>query len=127
MSARGQASIELLGALPLVLAAEAGAVAILQDRDPRAAAEAALPPSVRGRARVSVAGTHVRVRVRPRLPIPGIADRLAATADAEAGPAAAIRPHPVATPSAAPAVAGPRRGAGGRAGGVPQGNRGARP
>jgi hypothetical protein len=155
MSARGQASIELLGALPLVLAvafaafaaisahaaaeqageaAEAGAIAILQDSDPRAAAEAALTPSVRSRAHVSVAGTHVRVRVRPRLPIPGIADRLAATADAEAGPAAATRPHPVAPPpsvGARPAAtrphpvaslpvraAGrpPRRAAGGRAG-----------
>jgi putative Flp pilus-assembly TadE/G-like protein len=103
----GQASVELVGLLPLVLAvglaviavvtahsaheqagaaAEAGAVAILQDRDPRAAARAALPPAVRPHARISVTGTVVRVRVRPRVPL--LAARLIGTAAADAGPGA---------------------------------------
>jgi hypothetical protein len=159
MSARGQASVELLGALPLVLAvafaafavisahaaaeqagqaAEAGAVAILQDHDPRAAAEAALTPSVRSRAQIAVAGTHVHVRVRPRLPIPGLSDRLAATADAEAGPAAATSSHPAGAASSAatgPAAAGraatavmpPRHASAHRAGGATERDGGGRP
>jgi hypothetical protein len=105
----GQASVELVGALPLVIvvalaafavisahaageqageAAEAGAIAILQDRDPRAAARAALPAAVRQRTAIVIAGTRVHVRVRPRVPLPGLGDRLAASADADAGPGA---------------------------------------
>jgi hypothetical protein len=110
-SARGQASIELLGLLPLVAvialvamtviashtageqageAAEAGALVLLQGGpdSPRAAAEQALGESARKRATITVSGRHVRVRVRPRLavPVPGLADHLAGEADADAGP-----------------------------------------
>jgi hypothetical protein len=107
---RGQASIELLGLLPLIglvalvamtviaahtageqagEAVEAGALALLQGGadDPRSAARAALGETVRKRATVTVSGRTVRVRVKPALavPIPGLADRLAATAEAHAG------------------------------------------
>jgi hypothetical protein len=108
---RGQASIELLGLLPLVglvalvamtliashaageqagEAAEAGALVLLQGGadDPREAARDALGDAARKRATVTVSGRTVRVRVEPglALPIPGLADRLAATAEADAGP-----------------------------------------
>jgi len=106
---RGQASIEVLGFLPLVglivlvaftfvashtageqagEAAEAGALVLLQGGgDPREAARDALPKPVRRRATITVDGPRVRVRVRPRLvlPIPGLADRLAGEARADAG------------------------------------------
>lgn len=106
---RGQASIELLGLLPLIIllalvgftvvasstareqageAAEAGALALLQGgEDPRTAARDALPEAIRARATVNVTQRRVHVRVRPRvpLPIPGLADRLAAEATADAG------------------------------------------
>jgi hypothetical protein len=108
---RGQASIELLGLLPLVgvialvaltiiashtageqagEAAEAGALVLLQGgpEDPRAAAEHALGEPTSKRATITVSGRTVRVRVRPQLavPIPGLADRLAGEAQADAGP-----------------------------------------
>jgi len=105
---RGQASIEVLGLLPLVAvialaaftmiashtageqageAAEAGALAVLQGGvDPREAAEEALPKATRKRSTITVSGRRVHVRVRPRLPIPGLADRLAGEARADAGP-----------------------------------------
>jgi hypothetical protein len=107
---RGQASVELLGLLPLIglialvamtliashtageqagEAAEAGALVLLQGGadDPRAAARDALGDSANKRATVTVSGRTVRVRVKPALalPIPGLADRLAATAEADAG------------------------------------------
>ena len=107
---RGQASIELLGLLPLIglvtlvamtviashtaaeragEAAEAGALVLLQGggEDPREAALDALGDAARKRATVTVSGHTVRVRVKPALafPIPGLADRLAATAEADAG------------------------------------------
>ena len=83
---QGQAALELLGALPLVLvvsagvvqalsaglareladhAAEAGAVALVQDADPRSAARAALPGWARDRVAVTVHGGSVRIRLRP--------------------------------------------------------------
>jgi hypothetical protein len=107
---RGQASVELIGLLPLVAvialaavtilashaaheeageAAEAGALAVLQGGlEPRAAAEEALSTAARKRATIKVADGRVHVRVRPRvvLPIPGLADRLAGEARAEARP-----------------------------------------
>jgi hypothetical protein len=106
-AAAGQASVELVAMLPLVLlialaiaqlfavgaarelagsAAEAGAAAILQGTDPQAAARAALPGWSRERATVRVAGGRVEVRVRPRTVIPVVAERLEAAAVAEAGP-----------------------------------------
>jgi Flp pilus assembly protein TadG len=101
----GQASVELVAFLPLLLlvalavfsfaaaqaareeagaAAEAAALALLQGRDARAAAQAALPPSSRARARIDISGASVRVHLRPRLPL--LADRLTANEEAHAEP-----------------------------------------
>ena len=107
-SSSGQATVELVGMLPLAVlvalaagqllaaglarelaghAAEAGAVALVQDLDPRQAAREALPGWSAGRVDVDVRERRVRVRVRPRALVPGLADELAATATADAGPA----------------------------------------
>jgi hypothetical protein len=106
--ARGQATIETVAMLPLLVlvalvvaqvlaarsaaalaagAAEAGAVALLQDRDAAGAAREALGEGAAGRASVRVEGRRVRVRVRPRVVLPPLAGALAATATADAGPA----------------------------------------
>jgi hypothetical protein len=66
-------------------AAEAGAVALLQGRDPEAAARAALPGWPRERTRIGVAGRRVTVRVTPRGPL-GPRLRASVTADAGAAP-----------------------------------------
>ena len=107
----GQASVELVAFLPLVLvvafaifcvvaahaadeqageAAEAAALALLQGGDPRDAALAALPRTTHRRSRITISGGQVTVHVRPRLPlpIPGLPERLAADARADAGPTA---------------------------------------
>jgi hypothetical protein len=104
---RGQASVELLGLLPLAIlvvlaiaqllaagsarelagnAAEAGAAALLQGADPTKAARDALPGWSRDRAKVEVAEHRVEVRLRPRTVIPLVANRLEAHATADAGP-----------------------------------------
>jgi hypothetical protein len=101
-SERGQATVETVALLPLVIAlmlglftllaagraheeaaaaAEAGAVALLNDRDPQAAACAALGRSPRCQRGVNVRGRAVTVRVRPKGPLP-----LQATVTARAGP-----------------------------------------
>jgi hypothetical protein len=67
-------------------AAEAGAVAIVQGIDPREAAREALPGWSSKRVDVRVRDRRVRVRVRPLTLIPGLADELAATVTADAGP-----------------------------------------
>jgi hypothetical protein len=67
-------------------AAKAGAIALLQERDPTAAARAALPGGSRGSARIAVDGRRVTVQVRPRGPIGAINARLTARAAANAGP-----------------------------------------
>jgi hypothetical protein len=103
----GQATVELVALLPLLAvaglaagqllaagaarelagnAAEAGAVAMLQGRDPLQAARAALPGWSRDRAVLRVDGRRVRVRLVPRTVVPGLASRLVATAGADAGP-----------------------------------------
>jgi hypothetical protein len=108
-SARGQATVELVGILPLAVlvalvvgqllaagaarelagnAAEAGAAAILQGGDPKGEARDALPGWSEDRADIRVAGREVRVRLRPLAVIPGVADWLAATVVADAGPEA---------------------------------------
>jgi hypothetical protein len=100
---RGQATVELAALLPLVavialaayatlagraaaeqagVAAEAGAIALLQDRDPAGAARAALPGGARSTVRVD--GRRVTVAVRPRVPL--VARLLRARATAHAGP-----------------------------------------
>ncbi len=104
---RGQASVELVGVLPLVAllalalgqllaagaarelagnAAEAGATALLQRRDPAAAARDALPGWSRRRTSITVEGRVVRVTLRPP-GLPGLAAALDAHAAADAGPA----------------------------------------
>jgi hypothetical protein len=101
-SACGQSTVEVIGLLPLVLAvglavfsllsagraeeaaggaAEAGAVAMLQGREPQAAARAALAGWPAERAQVRVAGRRVIVRVTPSGPF-GARLRASATADA---------------------------------------------
>lgn len=103
----GQATIELVALLPLLAAvavgvlqllaagaaeevadgaAEAGAVALLQDRDPRDAVRESLPGWSRDRSEVSVQGRRIRVEVRPRGPVSALSRRLIATATADAGP-----------------------------------------
>jgi hypothetical protein len=107
-AARGQATVELVGMLPLAVlvalavgqllaagaarelagaSAEAGAAAILQRGDPKAAALDALPGWSDDHVEVRVSGRRVRVRLRPVPVIPGLADRLSATVTADAGPA----------------------------------------
>ena len=66
------------------VAAEAGAIALLQDRDASAAARAALPEAVRRTAGVQVRRRRVTVSVRPRVPL--VARLLRARVSAHAGP-----------------------------------------
>jgi hypothetical protein len=103
----GQASVELLAAVPaLALAAalalqlllvgysltvadgavEAGALARAAGRDARAATREALPGWARGRSRVSVDGGRVRVELRPPAPLPALAKALAVSSEAWARP-----------------------------------------
>jgi hypothetical protein len=102
----GQAAVELVALLPLVVAvalgilqalaaglavelaghaAQSAAVAIAEGRDGEAAARAALPGWARSRLRIDLHGTRVRVRVVPPSLLPGAGERLAASASAEAG------------------------------------------
>ena len=99
----GQATLELLGLLPLLLAvalagaqllavgyasvlagnaAEAGALALAGGGDPRARVRAALPGWSRAQARVSVSGGEVRVRLRPPTLLSSLAARLEVSARA---------------------------------------------
>jgi len=100
---RGQATLELLGLLPLLLAvalagaqllavgyssvlagaaAEAGALALAGDGDPHAGARGALPAWSRAHAQVSVSGGEVRVRLRPPALLRLLAERLEVSASA---------------------------------------------
>jgi pilus assembly protein CpaE len=100
---RGQAAVELLAILPLVLAAaaaaaqllavgyssvlagnaaEAAALAVAGGGDPRAAARQALPGWSRAHARVSVSGGEVRVNLRPPTLLRPLADELEISAKA---------------------------------------------
>lgn len=102
----GQAAVELVALLPLVVAvalgilqalaaglavelaghsAQSAAVAIAQGRDGETAARAALPGWVRSRMQVKVQGTRVHVRVAPPSLLPGAGQRLVASATADAG------------------------------------------
>ena len=103
---KGQASVELLGAVPALLllalvalqalavgyasvlaasAAEAGALRLAAGRDPRAAVREALPGWSRARARVRVSGAHVRVVLEPPSPLRGLSRRLEVTGKAAVG------------------------------------------
>jgi hypothetical protein len=100
---RGQASIELLGLLPLLVAvalaaaqllavgyssvlagnaAEAGALALAGGGDPRSGAREALPGWSRAHARVSVSGGEVRVELRPPTLLRALAGNLEVSASA---------------------------------------------
>jgi hypothetical protein len=104
----GQATVEAVAMLPLLVAigglllcvlsagrareaaaqaAQAGAVALLRDGDPVEAARAAVPGLRKGELSVAVRGNRVTVRVRPRLPVAGLSRRLEARAVADAGKA----------------------------------------
>lgn len=102
----GQATVEVLGLLPLMLivvlavgqvlaygsareaaraAAHAGALAIAQERDPDAAARAAVPDLRRAALKLKVHSRVVDAAVRPKTIMPGIAALLTAHARADAG------------------------------------------
>lgn len=102
---QGQATVELVGLLPLLAAvalaaftvlaaqtaseqagqaAEAGAVALIQSRDPETAAREAIPAAAHRRTTVEVDGHRVTVAVRPRVPL--LAAGLEAEVTADAGP-----------------------------------------
>ena len=99
----GQASVELLGAVPALMllgfvffqllavgyasvlagsAAEAGALAIAGGDDGRAAVRDALPGWSARRMRVIVTGGSVRVRLQPPSPLRMVGQRLSVSADA---------------------------------------------
>jgi hypothetical protein len=99
----GQASVELLAALPALAlaaalalqlllvgysltiadgAAEAGALAGASGHDARDAAREALPAWARGRSRVSAGAGRVTVELRPPAPIAAIADALTVSSEA---------------------------------------------
>jgi hypothetical protein len=103
----GQASLELIAALPALAlaaalslqlllvgysltvadgAAEAGAIAGVAGRNAREAARDALPEWARGRARVSAADGRVRVELRPPAPLPALGDALAVSSEAWSRP-----------------------------------------
>jgi hypothetical protein len=102
-SGEGQASVELLAALPTLAlaaalalqlllvgysmtiadgAAEAGALAGTAGKDAKRAAVEALPGWARGRSHVSAGDGRVTVRLRPPAPLATIADALAVTSHA---------------------------------------------
>jgi hypothetical protein len=91
---RGQALVELIAALPIMVtvgltllqllaagysavlagnAAESAALAIAADADPRAAMRTALPGWSKARARLEVRGRTAEVRLRPPSPIAAVA------------------------------------------------------
>ena len=100
---RGQALVELLGALPVVLlvalvlmqalavsyaavlagtAAHAGALALGAGADAKSGARESLPGWSRARARVEVSGGRVRVRLEPPSPLRALARRLVVESEA---------------------------------------------
>jgi uncharacterized protein (UPF0333 family) len=102
-SDRGQASVELLGALPVVLlvglvllqllavgysavlagnAAEAAALALADGGEATAAARAAVPGWSRARMRVAVRGGRIEVRMRPPSALAALARELEVAAHA---------------------------------------------
>jgi hypothetical protein len=105
---RGQATVELVALLPLVLAvalaaatvlagqaaseqagqaAVAGAIALVHGNDARAAARTAIPEEARGRVDITISGSRVTVSFRPRLPLWFLETALEASATADAGKA----------------------------------------
>lgn len=105
---RGQATVELLAAIPLLLvagtialqllltgyaltlvdgAAEAGALALAAGRSAKSAAEKSLPAWAEDRADIAVHGGEVTVRLAPPSLLATIGDRLAVTSSSYARPA----------------------------------------
>jgi uncharacterized protein (UPF0333 family) len=103
--ARGQASVELIAALPALLlaalvalqllaagyaltladgAAEAGALALAAGGSAKDSARAALPGWAEDDVSVTVEGNRVSVRLRPPSPFGAIAEQLAVTSTASA-------------------------------------------
>lgn len=103
----GQATVELVAALPALLlagllalqllavgyaltladgAAEAGALALAAGQPAAEAARAAVPDWADDDIDVSVSGGHVTVRLRSPSPLPAMADWLAVTSSAAARP-----------------------------------------
>lgn len=104
---RGQATVELVAAIPLLLlagcialqflavgysvtladgAAEAGALALAAGRPARSAVRESLPRWAAGRADVEVRGGEVTVRLRPPSPVAALADRLSVAGHAYGRP-----------------------------------------
>jgi hypothetical protein len=105
MAERGQATVELVAALPALLlaglvalqllaagyamtladgAAEAGALALASGGSAAEAAKEALPGWAADDVAVSVEGDEVSVRLRPPSPIPALAKRLTVDSSASA-------------------------------------------
>jgi Flp pilus assembly protein TadG len=105
---RGQASVELIAAIPLLLlagaialqlllacyaltladgAAEAGALALAAGRPARSAAEDSLPSWAADRAEIAVRGGGVTVRLAPPSLLAAVADRLVVSSESFARPA----------------------------------------
>jgi hypothetical protein len=105
---RGQATVELLAAIPLLLvagaislqlllagyalaladgAAEAGGLALAAGRPAKSAALESLPSWAEGRAEIAVRGGEVTVRLAPPSLLRAVADRLAVTSNSYARPA----------------------------------------
>lgn len=103
----GQATVELVGAIPLLLvagsvalqlllagyaltvadgAAEAGALALAAGRPAKRAAEDSLPAWAKDDAEVSLRGGEVTVRLVPPSLLAAVADRLAVTSSSYARP-----------------------------------------
>jgi hypothetical protein len=103
---RGQAAVEVVALVPLVVAvalavlqalaaglaaeladhaAESGAVALAEGRDGAAAARQAVPGWSREHVEVLVRGRRVHVRLSPPVLLPGLGHLLAASATADAG------------------------------------------
>lgn len=108
MGERGQATVELVAALPALLlaglvalqllvagyaltladgAAEAGALALASGGSAAEAARQALPGWAEDRVAVAVEGDTVAVRLRPPSPIEALSDRLIVESSAAARPA----------------------------------------
>jgi hypothetical protein len=108
MAERGQATVELVAALPALLlaalvalqllaagyamtladgAAEAGALALASGGSPKDAARAALPDWAEDDVAVEVEGGKVSVRLRPPSPFEAVSERLAISSSAAARPA----------------------------------------
>jgi hypothetical protein len=107
-SERGQATVELLVAIPLLLvggaialqlllagyaltladgAAEAGALALAAGRPAKSAVKASLPSWAEERAEISIHGGGVTVRLAPPSLLAAVADRLVVTSNSFARPA----------------------------------------